>query len=90
LENILLPERRRLGLSQVSPANLPTCRIVVGFIKTELKHWGEHLIAVLISSSLQYRITIERDVSHPEGALQVASAFMGLFKEKNLERLWWS
>ncbi len=86
----MLAGRRRLGLRQVSPANLPTCRVVVGFIKPELRHWGEHLIAISIFSSLQYRITIERNVSQPEGALQVASAFIGLFEEKNLERLWWS
>jgi len=79
-----------LGLRQVSPANLPTRRVVVGFIKPELKDWGEHLIAVSISSSLQYRIRIERNVSQPEEALQVASAFIGFFEEKNLERLWWS
>ena len=90
LENVLLPRRKRLGLSQISPGNLPTCRIVVGFIKPELKDWGEHLIAVSIFSSLQYRITIERNVLQPEEALQVASAFIDLFEEKNLERLWWS
>jgi hypothetical protein len=64
LENVMLARRRRLGLRQVSPANLPTCRVVVGFIKPELKHWGEHLIAVSIFSSLQYRTTKERNVSH--------------------------
>jgi len=90
LENGLLPGRRRLGVSQVSPANLPAGRAVVGFIKTELKHWGEHLIAVSIVSSLKYRITIGRNVPQPEAALQVESAFIGLFEEKNLERLWWS
>ena len=88
LENVALAGRGRLGLRQVSPANLPTRRAVVGFIKPESRDWGEHLIAVSISSSLQYRITIERNVSQPEEALQVESAFIGLFGEKNLERLW--
>jgi hypothetical protein len=88
LENVVLAGRRRSGLRQVSPANQPTCRIVVGIIKPELMGWGKHLIAVSIFSSLQYRITIERNVSQPEEALQAASAFVGFFEEKNLER-WW-
>jgi hypothetical protein len=82
LENVLLPGRGRLGLRQVSPANLPTCHVVVEFIKPELKDWGEHLIADSIFSSLQYRITIERNVSQSEEALQVAPIFIGLFEEK--------
>jgi hypothetical protein len=54
-------------------------------IKPELKDWGEHPIAVSIFSSLQFLITIERNVLQPEEALQVASVFIGLFEEKNLE-----
>ena len=88
LKNVMLPLRGRLGPRQVSLANLPARRAVVGFIKTELKNWGEHLIAVSIFSSLQYRITIGGNVSHPKGALQAANAFIGLFEENNLERLW--
>ena len=62
----MLPVKGRLGPRQVSLANLPARRAVVGFIKPELKDWrGKHLIAVSIFSSLQYRITIERNVSHP-------------------------
>jgi|ERR1039458_4472688 hypothetical protein len=90
LENVMLTGRERLGLNQISPASLPIRRVVVGFIKPELKDWGEHLIADSIFSSLQYRITIERNVSQPEEALQVAPIFIGLFEEKNSERLWWS
>jgi hypothetical protein len=53
---------------------------------SQLKHWGEYLIAVSIFSRLQYRITIERNVSQPEEAIQAAPIFTGLFEEK----IWWS
>ena len=68
LDIMMLPGRGRLGLSEASSANLPACRVVVGFIKPELRDWGEHLIAALIFWSLQYRITIERNVLQPEEA----------------------
>jgi hypothetical protein len=48
LENMMLAARGLLGLRQVSPANLPTRRVVVGFIKPELKHWGKHPMALAI------------------------------------------
>jgi len=82
LEHMALAGRGRLGLRQVLPVNRPIRRAAVGFIKPESKDWGEHLIAVSIFSSLQYRITIEGNVSHPEETLPVAGAFIGLFEKR--------